>query len=110
VATSSTAPSNGRIKRTSTRRLTGRIAVLAAVASLMLGAGLSLEMSRGADPALGAKGVSASTLPAAPRRIVKTVVVKRVVHSPASGSGTSNTTATSTPSVAAPAPATSSTS
>jgi hypothetical protein len=110
MATSGIASHEGRIKRTSTRRLTGGIAALAAVASLLLGVGLSWEMSRGADPALQVNGVSASALRGSPRRIVKTVVVKRVVDSPTSSSGASKTTATFTPVTAAPAPATSSTS
>jgi hypothetical protein len=41
MATSGIASHEGRINRTSTRRLTGGIATLAAVASLLLGVGLS---------------------------------------------------------------------
>jgi hypothetical protein len=98
------------VKRTSTRKLTGGIAALAAAASLMLGAGLSLEMSRGADPALWAKGGSASAQRVGPRRIVKTVVVRRVIASDTSGSAAPSATAGSTAPTVAPAPVTSSTS
>jgi hypothetical protein len=99
-------------KRASTRGLTGRIVTLAAGAALLLGAGLSWEMSRGADPALRSKAVAAGLQIKPPRRIVKTVVVRRVSasRSPSPGSSAAATTATSTPAATAAAPVTSGTS
>lgn len=96
-------------RRASTRRLTGKIAALAAAASVLLGGGLSWEMAHGADPALQPKA-TASTATAIPRRIVKTVVVRRVISSAPSASSASSSIATSTPVAATAAPVTSGTS
>ncbi len=98
-------------RRLSTRALTTRVAALAGAATLVLGAGLSWQMAQGADPALGPQATAQSGQQ--PRRVVKTLVIRRV-QTPSVGSGASSsgsTSATTTPPVsAAPAPVTTSTS
>ncbi len=89
----------------------GKIALIAVLASLGLAAALSWSMTRGADPALRPKAVAAATQMTPTRRVVKTVVIRRVVHSPGVASSPSTTSATSTPVAAAtPAPVSSGTS
>ena len=95
--------------RPSTRRLTAKIAALAVAASILLGAGLSWEITRGADPALKPKAAAAAVA-TTPRRVVKTVVIKRVISAAPSGASASSSTATSTPVTAIAAPVTSGTS
>lgn len=99
-----------RPRRRSTLSLTIRTALLAGLASLVIAAGLALQMAVGADPALraGAQGDGADSQ----RKIVRTSVVRRVVGS-GGGSGTvtaSPPSVSSAPVVSSPAPVTSSTS
>lgn len=100
-----------RRRRLSTRAVTTRVAALAGAATLALGAGLSWQMAHGADPALGPQATAQSTQQ--PRRVVKTLVIRRV-QTPSAGSAASSggsTGATTTPAVsAAPTPVTTSTS
>lgn len=95
-----------RPRRRSTLSLTIRTALLAGLASLVIAAGLALQMAAGADPALkaGAQGADSQ------RKIVRTTVVRRVVGSDG-GSGTASAPPiSSAPVVSSPAPVTSSTS
>jgi hypothetical protein len=103
--------SRSRPRRPSTRWLATKIAAVAAALSLALGVGLSWQMTRGADPALRPKAIAAATTTQPSRRIVKTVVIKRVVASPASASSTPVSSTGSSPvATAAPAPVTTATS
>lgn len=97
-------------RRLSTRALTTRVAALAGAATLVLGAGLSWQMAQGADPALGPQATAQSGQQ--PRRVVKTLVIRRVQTPSVGGASSSgSTSATTTPPVsAAPAPVTTSTS
>src|SRR5512132_1583716 len=49
-----------RPRRPSTRAVTAKVAAFAAAGTLALGAGLSWQMTRGADPALGPKATLAA--------------------------------------------------
>ena len=100
-----------RRRRPSTRWLATKIAAVAAALTLVLGAGLSWQMTRGGDPALRPKAIATATSTQPARRIVKTVVIKRVIASPASGPSTAVSTTGSAPmTTAAPAPVTTATS
>jgi hypothetical protein len=97
-----------RPRRRSTLSLTIRTALLAGLASVVIAAGLALQMAVGADPALkaGAQGADSQ------RKIVRTTVVRRVAGL-GEGSGTGAASAppiSSAPVVSSPAPVTSSTS
>jgi hypothetical protein len=109
--TTSVAAARSNPRRTSTRALVVKIALLAVIASLGLAAAVSWEMTRGADPALRPKAVAAATQTIPARRVVKTVVIRRVVPSSSPGSSPSTTSGVSTPVAAAtPAPVASGTS
>lgn len=92
-----------RPRRPSTRALTARVAVLASTAALALGGLISWQMARGADPALGPKP-KVGAVAAAPRRVVKTLVIRRVPDV-ATGSPTVPSSGSPTTSVSSPAPA-----
>ena len=77
MVTSTVAPRATPLRR-STRALTIRITALAAAAALVLSAGLSWRMTRGGDPALGPKAAASVQTARPSKRIVKTVVIKRV--------------------------------
>jgi hypothetical protein len=89
----------------------GKIALLAVLASLGLVAALSWNMTRGADPALRPKAIAAASQVTPTRRVVKTVVIRRVVPTAGIASSSSTTSGASTPvAAAAPAPVSSGTS
>jgi hypothetical protein len=84
----------------------GKIALLAVLASLVLVAALSWNMTRGADPALRPKAIAAATQVTPTRRVVKTVVIRRVVPAAGTASSSSATSgASGAVATAAPAPA-----
>jgi hypothetical protein len=98
-----------RRSRPSTGALTAKIAAFAAAGTVALGAGLSWQMTRGADPALGPKA-NVAAHPRAVRRVVETVVVRRIQAAP-SAAGPAPASSTSSAAVATPpAPVTTSTS
>jgi hypothetical protein len=110
VATSAETLRRPSVRR-STRALTMKIAALSAAAALLLGTGLSWRMTRGSDPALGPKAVTAASTTVPGKRIVKTVVVKRIRSAAASSSSGTGTTVSSAPvAPGSPAPVATSTS
>lgn len=98
-----------RRQRPSTFALTVRTAALAGAAALVLAVGLAWQMARGADPALGGGGEAAAPQP---KKIVKTLVVRRVQTAPSTSSISSagGSSVTAAPVAPAPAPVTTSTS
>lgn len=80
--------------------------MLAVAVSLLLAGALSWAMARGADPALRPKAIAAAST-APQRRIVKTVVIKRVVGSSTSTASGPSASVVSAPVASAPAPVTS---
>ena len=97
-----------RRRRISTRALTTRVAALAGAAALVLGAGISWQMAQGADPALGPKAQAQAQAADPSKRVVRTVIVRRV-PAPALTAGAGSSTVPSSGSVTtAPAPVTTS--
>jgi hypothetical protein len=89
--------------------VTAKVAAFAAAGTLALGAGLSWQMTRGADPALGPNATLAAP-PKPGRRIVKTVVIRKIQAVPNVPSAAPTSSTSSTPAVVAPALVTTSTS